>query len=399
MVADRQVYIVEDDTGMTAVVRRVCVDLGLTPRAFATVHDFLDQAEPPESAIVLLDLWLPDGNGIDIIRSLAARRCSAAIYLMSGQDDRLLGTVQRLGRSYGLDIRGILRKPFPLAELQDAIQSHVPRSAGPAGRGTLTEQMHVAIIGGELRLHYQPKIDLITRRIVGCEALIRWEKPGEGLILPGAFLPAAEEAGLMGAITRWVLGEALCQVARWRAEGLDLPVSVNVPADMLGEMHLPALIEDLLREHDLPGSAVTLEVTEAAVMKDLLTAIDVLARLRLMGVSLSIDDFGTGHASIVKLRQLPFNEMKIDRSFIRDIDADRDARTLVGAMIDMGHSFGMTTVGEGTETAADVARLEELGCVMAQGFYFGRPMPADALFAWAGRNLGTTASASASCAG
>lgn len=386
MYANRLVVILEDDPGIIAVARRVCDAAAIPALSFSTVAEFLAGPLVPDSAVILLDLGLGDGNGIDILRALAARRCGAVIYLMSGQDDRLLGTVQKLGQSYGLDVRGILQKPFSLADLQAAIQAKPAGTNAAVAGATVVEELHRAIISGEFCLHYQPKIAVATGAIVGCEALLRWEKPGVGLVQPGEFLPIAEEAGLMNAITRWVLREAVAQAAHWRAEGLQFGVAVNMPADMLNEMHLPGLIDGLLRTYELPGRLLTLEVTEAAAMKNLLTAVDVLARVRLLGVTLSIDDFGTGHASIVKLRQLPFNEMKIDRSFVRDIDRDADARVLVGAMITMGHSFGMTTVAEGVEHAHDLGRLESLGCVAAQGFHFSRPLPPADFLSWTARH-------------
>lgn len=391
MYSERLVVILEDDPGTTAVARRACQSAAIPTQTFSSVSDFLAGPTVPDFAVILLDLGLGDGNGIDILRALAARRCGAVIYLMSGQDDRLLGTVQKLGRSYGLDVRGILQKPFSLADLRTAIQARPAREG--AAVATRVEELHRAMISGEFCLHYQPKVCVATGDFVGCEALIRWQKPGVGLVPPGEFLPAAEEAGLMNAITRWVLNEAVGQIAAWRAEGLDIGVAVNVPADLLNEMHLPGAIEGVLQNHQVPGSRLTLEVTEAAAMKNLLTAVDVLARLRLLGITLSIDDFGTGHSSIVKLRQLPFNEMKIDRSFIKDLERDSDARILVGAMITMGHSFGMKTVGEGVEHAHDLSTLESLGCDCAQGYYFSRPLPPGAFMEWA------RPAAAPSCAG
>src|SRR3546814_1407502 len=240
---------------------------------------------------------------------------------MSGRDERLLNTIRKLGQSYGLDVRGILHKPFRLADLRDVLEAS--REAGlPPPRATRVEELHRAIISGELRLHYQPKIDIATGTVAGCEALIRWLHPEHGLIPPGNFLPVAEEFGLLGAITRWVLDEALRQVGAWRMQGLDRGGSVNMPADMLHELPLRSLIQALLSAHAVAGDRLTLEVTEAAATKSLLTAVDVLARLRLMGVSLSIDDFGTGHSSIGKPRQLTLHEMKIDRMFLPALDPD-----------------------------------------------------------------------------
>ena len=382
MSIEPMIFVLEDDPGITAVVRHVCKAAGLPARMFNAAADFLAEPSIPAGSLILLDLALGDANGVDILRLLAAYRCPAPIYLMSGQDDRLLANVQKLGLSYGLDVRGILQKPFDVAELTAILTAPREATRAPRAKVTSTEELHRAVMSGELCLHYQPKLDIGTGALIGCEALVRWFHPARGLVPPGEFLPAAEEAGLMGAITQWVLNEALGQVAAWREEGLHLGVSVNMPADMLNELALPGVIQSLLKTHTIEGRRLTLEVTEAAAMKSLLTAVDVLARLRLMGISLSIDDFGTGHSSIVKLRQLPFNELKIDRSFVQDLSRDRDARLLVSAMITMGHSFGMKTVGEGVERAADLACLATLGCGAAQGYYFSRPLPPAEFAAW-----------------
>ncbi len=381
------VYVVEDDAGIAVIVRRACMTLGIEAFIFDGADEFVAAEPPPPGSTILLDLGLGQSNGIDVLRFLAARRCEAAIYLMSGQDERLLHTIQKLGQSYGLNVAGILQKPFRLADLTARLRA-VP-AAHPGARvkrQSQAEELHRAIMSGELRLHYQPKVGIATHIMVGCEALVRWEHPERGLLPPGEFLPAAQANGLMPPMTHWVLDEALRQIAAWRDRGQDINVAVNMPADMLSELDLPATIERLLARHEVDGASLTLEVTEAAAMRGLLTAVDVLARLRLMRISLSIDDFGTGHSSMIKLRQLPFNEIKIDQSFVQDIASDYDARAIVGAALGMARSFVMKCVAEGVETADGLALLAELGCDVAQGYHFSRPLPPDGLLAWAQRN-------------
>ena len=382
--ADRVVFVLEDDPGITAVVCRTCMMLDLPVRLFSMVADFRAAGEIPENGLLLLDLGLADSNGIDVLRLLAAGHCTIPIVLMSGEDERLLNTVQKLGESYGLNIAGILQKPFTLADLKQVLQDPLPletRATKPR-RASLSEQLHRGIMRGELRVHYQPKVVISPGLVVGCEALVRWQHPERGLLLPGDFLPAAEEHGLMGQLTDWVLNEALRQAAAWRDAGFDLDIAVNVPADRLQELGLPATIERLLALHRVEASRLTLEVTEAAAMRGLTRAVDVLARLRLMKVSLSIDDFGTGHSSIVKLRQLPFNELKIDRSFVQDMRTEVEARALVETMIAMGQNLGMATVAEGIESAADLDLLPTLGCELGQGYYLARPMPPEDFMVW-----------------
>lgn len=386
MSAGRHVLIVEDDPDMTAVVRRACKRAGRSTKAFATVADLLEEPDLSGEPLIFLDLILADGNGIDILRILAARRSTAVIYLMSGQDDRLLNTVLRLGVSYGLDIRGVLTKPFALADLNAILDEPLGARPAPLMRATRVEELNRAIISDELYLHYQPKIDIASGAVVGCEALVRWLHPEHGIIPPGDFLPLAEELGLMGVLTHWVMNEALRQIAAWDMLGLTVDVAVNMPADMLNDLALPGLIQQQLTAHALGGARLTLEVTEAAVSQNMLTAMDVLIRLRLMGVGLSIDDFGTGHSSIVRLRQLPFSELKIDGSFVQGLCSDADNDVLVGAMINIGHRFKMKTVGEGVEQPEELARLTALGCDIVQGYHFSRPLPPDDFVLWMNRH-------------
>lgn len=381
---ERHVYVLDDDPEITTVIRRTCMTLGIPASTFNSIDAFLQLSDFPPGSVILLDLNLGAGNGIDILRLLAGRRCRAAILLMSGVDERLLNTVQKLGQSYGLNIQGVLPKPFRVAEFKAKLDAAAASASAVATRRTSPQEaLHRAIMGGELRLHYQPKLDIRTGALVGCEALVRWEHPERGMVPPAEFLPLAEETGLMRPLTHWVLDEAIRQAAVWCRDGICLSVSVNMPADMLNELSLPTAIEQLLRTHGLDGASLTLEVTESAVMRDLLTTTDVLARLRLMGVSLSIDDFGTGHSSMIKLRQLPFNEIKLDRSFVQDMGSDADAKALVSTMIGMGRGFGMRIVAEGVETAEALAALAALGCEMAQGYHISRPLAAEAFAAWA----------------
>jgi len=257
------------------------------------------------------------------------------------------------------------------------------RAAGEkrGGRLSIYEELHRALISGEIVLHYQPKIDLRTGEVAGCEALARWMHPDRGMISPGEFIPIAEQTGLIVPLTRVVLESAARQAAAWRAEGWEATVAVNVPADMLTDLELPDRIRALLKRHGLPGEALSIEVTESEVARDLLNAMDVLARLRLMGLGLSVDDFGTGHSSLVKLRDLPFDEVKIDRTFTARIEEDPHTRALTRATIRLGQSLGMRVVAEGVETQAVSDWLKRNGCDVGQGYLYGRPVAPEA-FAW-----------------
>jgi diguanylate cyclase (GGDEF)-like protein len=244
---------------------------------------------------------------------------------------------------------------------------------------TLLGQVRQALERGEFILHYQPKIDLQTRRITGVEALLRWDHPEHGLLPPLRFIPLIEQTALVGPVTLHVIAEALRQMSCWRELGLRLGISVNLSARNLIDSELPAQVERLLGEHSVPADQLTVEVTESATLTDPERAVRVLSALRASGIAVSIDDFGTGNASIEYLTRLPANEIKIDKSFITDISDDSRAEAIVHSTIDLARHLGLRVVAEGIETEAVLDHLATLGCDTGQGYFISRPLPADQL--------------------
>jgi diguanylate cyclase (GGDEF)-like protein len=245
----------------------------------------------------------------------------------------------------------------------------------------LLGQVRLALERNEFVLHYQPKIDLKTRRISGVEALLRWNHPEHGLLPPLRFIPLVEQTALVAPVTLHVIDEALRQMVAWRELGLHLQMSVNLSARNLLDPGLAIQIEDLLRQHGIPPGQFVVEVTESATMADPERAECVLRALAGVGVGVSIDDFGTGNASIAYLTKLPASEIKIDRSFITDICADKRAEAIVRSTIDLARHLDLHVVAEGVETQGALDRLVDLGCDTAQGYLFSRPVPAEELTA------------------
>ena len=229
----------------------------------------------------------------------------------------------------------------------------------------------------ELFLHYQPKFTLDDERIEGLEALLRWRHPVHGLVPPAEFIPVAEGTGIILRLTERVLGLALGQIRRWLDDGAAVPVAVNLSTRCLQDASLPDMVARLLAVHGVPPRLLRLEVTESAVMGDAARCLGVLQRLHALGVRLSIDDFGTGYSSMAYLRRLPVDELKIDRSFVMGMTATQQDAVLVRTAIDLGHNLGLTVVAEGVEDAEHVSALRRLGCDVAQGYHFARPLPAD----------------------
>jgi len=241
--------------------------------------------------------------------------------------------------------------------------------------------LRLALDQGELSIHYQPQVRLVDGSIVGVEALVRWDRPGRGLLPPDRFIPLAEETGLVIPLDRWVFREACRQVAQWRSSGLapDLKVSSNLSALHLAEPDLVDVVAEVLAEHGLPADAVALEVTESVLVTDVEATAAGLSRLHALGIRLSIDDFGTGYASLDSVRRFSMaDELKVDRSFVADLEGSepRD-RAIVWASVVLARALGLTAVAEGVETERQRAVLLELGCDLGQGYFFSRPLPAD----------------------
>ncbi len=246
----------------------------------------------------------------------------------------------------------------------------------------LVQELRSGIAAGQLELYYQPKIRLSDGRVVGVEALARWNHPERGLITPDNFIPLAEHTGLIRPLTLSVLEMAVEQCAAWHARGIELGMAVNLSPRNLVDHELPHQIQRLLDERGLPTTTLELELTEDTIMSDPRRAREILARLDDMGVWLAIDDFGTGYSSLAYLKQLPVTTLKVDRSFVGTMDQSEDDAVIVRSTIALGRNLGLTVVAEGVETECVMDELRELGCELVQGYYVSRPVPAPAFEDW-----------------
>lgn len=344
---------------------------------------------------VCTDLSMPTMDGLQVLAELAKRGCTAQIIISSGVGQRVLEAAARSGAEQGLQMGGVLPKPFTPTDLRRLLQSEVLPVTAPAPLLAGSEVFHpnqhaleLALQRHELTVAYQPKVDCASGHLAGLEALVRWQHPVHGPIGPDRFIQLAEDVGLIDALTLRVLDKALGWFVPWRAasqarEGLTM--SINLSARSLSSSSLVSELHHRCNAAGLPPSCLVLELTETAAMDNPGLALELLTRLRVQGFQLSIDDFGTGYSSMVQLVRLPFSEVKVDRSFVMTASRSEESRAVIRSIIGLGHSLGLRVTAEGVEDAAALTYLREAGCDQAQGYFIGRPMPASELEGWAQR--------------
>ena len=318
---------------------------------------------------------------------LAAQRLLAVLADPLWVDDVQVGLAARVGVapvSEGLDCERLLRRAgiALTAAKEDGREVAVYSVADDhrdLGRLTAVGELRQAILGEQLRVHYQPQADIATGSICGVEALVRWQHPERGLLAAGEFIETAERSGIVAQISRYVLATSVQQWQEWSRQGIRLDVAVNLSAFDLIDLTLPREITTLLARYEMPPERLVLEITERTLLQDERQARDVLTQLNEIGVRVSIDDYGTGYSSLASLRQLPIQQVKIDRCFVTGIPGDTSNDAIVGSTIDLAHALGAAVVAEGIETEAELERLAELACDLAQGYFVGRPLPAGEL--------------------
>jgi EAL domain-containing protein (putative c-di-GMP-specific phosphodiesterase class I) len=241
-------------------------------------------------------------------------------------------------------------------------------------RKQMEKDLAQALANHEFHLVYQPQINLETRRVIGAEALLRWEHPEHGMIPPDLFIPVAEANGSIVEIGQWVLDQACWQAARWASEGTHLRIAVNLSAVQLRQESIVDDILNTLKRHNIPAGRLELEVTETSFMTNLTDAVAKLHRLHRAGISIAVDDFGTGYSSLTYLKQMPVQHLKIDKQFIRDLLINEEDTRIANTIIDLGKSLNLTVVAEGVETAEQEYYLSQRGCALAQGYFFSKPL-------------------------
>jgi EAL domain-containing protein (putative c-di-GMP-specific phosphodiesterase class I) len=342
----------------------------------------------PDTDLIFLDLVMPGVDGIELLRHLGHDECKAGIVLMSGVGRRVLESADEMAKALGLFVVGHLEKPFQLAELDEMLERYERVGAGkiPVKKDgvTITEgDLRDAIEHEEFLLHYQPQIEISTGKVVGLEALVRWLHPVHGLVFPDDFISRMEIFGLIDGLGRIVAKHALKEVGQFAdKDGVVPRLSINVSVRSLHDLKFPDYLETLARTFGVEVDKITIEITESGLIRELSHTLDVLTRLRMKAVHLSIDDFGTGYSMMQQLRHIPATELKIDRSFVKNMQISLGDRVMVQKTIEIGHDLGMKVVAEGVETSEQLEALRGFGCDLAQGYFFSPPLPPEKLMEW-----------------
>jgi len=367
--------VVDDDSAFRSFFLRACARTGWTPLAVDSPERALAAVESFAPHLVFLDLTFPDMDGLAVLSELAPRVPDIAVVLISGCDPEVLRSAHRIGERLGTRMLPPLPKPVTGEHIRDIL------SAFESEENSITPlAVAQALEHRILSLHYQPKILLGNKWYSGVEALVRWPVPG-GMITPGQFIPIVErDEGLSLRLLTYVLDKAIQDAPAWREHGTRC--AINMSALCLAGDRLPDRLCERLKGSMLSPSDFTLELTETAALKDPDRVERVLTALRIRGFAVSLDDFGTGHSSLLHLQRMPFNEIKIDRQFVATMLANSRSRQIVQLMVNLGRTLGATTVAEGIEVAEEAHELAGMACDVGQGFHFARPMPPDALKDW-----------------
>jgi len=382
-----KILVLDDEPFMLKLLARMLTNQGFTSVALCeSGRAALDRVDGVDTRpnLILLDLNMPEMDGIEFVRHLVERNYTGSLILISGEDERMLQTVEKLVQAHKITVLGHIRKPVKPEALSALLEKWAPSSldSPKAQKVYGADEVRAAINNGELVNYYQPKVAVATGKVAGVETLVRWRHPVHGIVPPDQFIGVAEANGLIDDLTRVVLTSALAQAKAWQEAGLALRVAVNVSMDSLTSLDFLDFVTRLTAKTGIPPQQIVLEVTESQLMGDARIPLEILTRLRLKRFRLSIDDFGTGHSSLAQLRDIPFDELKIDQGFVHRAWTVETLRAMYDASLALARQLGMEVVAEGVEDRDDWDLLLRTGCDLAQGAFISRPMPAADLPGW-----------------
>lgn len=398
-----RLLILDDDALVGNTVRNVAESAGMDVRLTLDADSFFRELDAWQPTHVALDLVMPGMDGMEVMARLAGRNSRARIIVTSGVGERVLEAAGRSAAERGLDIVGVLPKPFrpetlrallreaPVIARDPTSATVAPGAAADSGFNVDVPGFEHALSHHDLQLAYQPKVCCDSGRVAGFEALVRWQHPVHGTLPPERFVPFAEQHDMVEALTDQVLDLALAWFARLQvvprllARTSALSLALNISARTLRDHQFVNRLQASCAAHGIAPERLILELTETSAMDDPVTSLDLLTRLRMKGFQLSLDDFGTGYSSMLQLVRLPFSEIKVDRSFVMSASRSQESRTVIRSIVELCHSLGLRATAEGVEDAEALAYLQTVGCDYAQGYYIARPMAGSAVEDWLAR--------------
>jgi len=377
-----RLLIVEQDAAVVDLVGKVAKDAGYAVASAASSASFAELLESFQPSLVIIEPNLPDADAVELLTSLAARASTANVLLIGSVDERIHAAAHELRASRGLATPVTLEKPLVATELGTRLTAMLHRSADLDA-----DDVRRGITSREFVPYYQPKVALVDGGWVvdGVEALARWQHPSCGLVMPTRFIPLAERTGLIAELTSTMLKAALLQVREWQEQGLRLTCAVNLPPSLVTDLTFPDRVAELLADSGVDGSQLVLEITETATIQNPTATMAILTRLRVKRIGLSLDDFGTGYSSLTQLFEMPFNEMKIDKSLVMNVPNSREANTMIASLIELGHNLGLKICAEGVESRGALDMLAKIGCDRCQGYFISRAIPSSEVASFAAR--------------
>lgn len=372
------VCLIDDDDDYSEMFRQYLHSRNM---ALMVVQELTPEVIPTvlQMSVLILDLFLPQLDGVEVLRFLASERYQGALILISGHDATVLHSTSELAKVKGLRVIGSYSKPVQLTELVGVLELHFQLQPTQASRQQQWQpslsDLQQALALRQFSLYYQPKYLLQSGSICGFEALARWIHPQLGVVSPAQFIPQIEACGLMPEFSEQVIADGISQLGRWNKQGLYTELAVNISAGTLQDIDQPTHLLCLCEQHGVLPRQLTFEITETSVMNEAETALDILIRLRMKGFGLSIDDFGTGYSSLSQLHRIPFTELKIDRRFVQSLH-EAESKAIVESCIMLAKRLGLVVVAEGVEVAGNATQLDQLGCDKGQGYLWSKPVPA-----------------------
>lgn len=382
-----KLLVLDDEPFILKLLARMLANLGYSrvvtcDNGLAALDLIKNPVECPE--LILLDINMPGMDGIEFMRHLVEQRFTGSLILISGEDERMQLSAEKLADAYKIKVLGHLQKPATPEKLSTLIDLFTPalHALVPAEKTYDAKALRQAIDNGELVNYYQPIVMTSNGRVAGVETLVRWQHPTDGIVLPAQFITIAEENGLINDLTRVVLQNAFTQAQRWQDSRLMLHISVNLSIDNLSSFGFMDLMIELAANSGFPPQMMTLELTESRLMQDLRTPLEILSRLRLKRFHISIDNFGIGNSSLAQLRDIPFDELKIDQSFVHGAGHNEKLSSMFDASFGLAKQLKMDVVAKGIENQSDWNFVRSRSCDMAQGNFIAQPMPAADIATW-----------------